>query len=271
MKKLLILACLWISSVAAVGQAGYFGVGTFSQKIFTNSNAPAIVAITNIGQSSHWLTFCVANGTYSVLGIQLEGSYDGSNWFPIADPSSALSGCQVLEASGYFPQLRADFINSIPASGTPTVTAWYSATQTAISSSGIGRTGKSSVPVTSVPDFTFSNTNLKSTPQTLSTSAASIYEISVFNPNAGTVYVVITGAQLTSTTTTSAVYGVAAGASRDIHVPNGFQIAANGTVACATAATGVGDPATGCVVTIHQKGFTSMSVGGSILSTAIPN
>ncbi|HKW76183.1 MAG TPA: hypothetical protein VJN64_11715 [Terriglobales bacterium] len=281
MKKILLitaaLACFLLSPRPAAAQGGYFGVGTFSTKVLSCSfgGCPiGTIAIANVGQSSHWLTYCVSGGTASTVFIQLEASFDGTNWFAITEPSNPTSspggpfqGCQILEASGYFPQLRAN----LAAWNGPTLNIWYSATQTAISSDGLGRSGKASQPVTFVPAVTISNTALKSTPAALAGGSASIYEVSIFNPNAATVYVVITPVVNTSSGTTSAVYGVAAGASRDIDIPNGFQTGSgNSTFACATSPAGTGDPTTGCVVTIHLKGFGSVT-SGTAQSTVIPN
>ncbi|HZU30678.1 MAG TPA: hypothetical protein VFB79_06155 [Candidatus Angelobacter sp.] len=267
MKKIFIAAIVLIVSATCQAQGGYFGIGTLSSHPFTNvtGTGAQTAAVANIGQSSHWLTLCVTGGTVSALSLQLEASFDGTNWFAIteqANPtaSGAFTGCQVLEASGYFPQLRVDLL-SFNSAGGGVLNVWYSATQTAISSDGLLRSGKSSQPVTFVPNVTFTSTALKSTPASLSTSASSIYSISIFNPNASTVFVVVTPVTTQSGSTTTAVYGVAAGASRDISIPNGMQAAASSTVACATSAAGTGDPTTGCVVTMNLKGFSAVTAG----------
>ena len=89
--------------------AGNTGTATLSQAVtYTGSGAVLTSQIfNNIGQSAHYLQFCGTNfnGT-----IDLEGSFDGAtNWTPIAFASfeiSPLSGCQSLQAGGYYQNIQ---------------------------------------------------------------------------------------------------------------------------------------------------------------------
>lgn len=77
--------------------------------------------ITNIGQTTHVLQW--TNSTGRQQNISLSGSYDGTNFFTFSDSAQSNSG--ILQATGYYPALRADVICS-----NATFTLNYSGTST---------------------------------------------------------------------------------------------------------------------------------------------
>jgi hypothetical protein len=258
-------------------QGGFVSIGTYSQQVIVNAvtlgathvtpvsgTSPAgggtLVAIGNSGQSSHWLMYCVTAGT---LTLQLEGSGDSNTWTQISEQGQlSAAGCGVLEAAGYYNYIRVDILAMNAAGGV--ANAWYSATGNAIPGGGILAAGKSSQPVTFVPGLTFSNANLKSTVANISVTPISITEMSVSNPNASPVFLIVNG----TTPSTSMTYHVAANASRDVPFPVGVQTVGTSSVGCATAVGGAGDPATGCVVNVVYKNVTSVNSSVSATGTA---
>jgi hypothetical protein len=123
-----LLVLIMLGIVVLTGQnAGNTGTATTFKQVFTAQSSPAIssVVIPNIGATSHWLTYC-PNGAITALTIQLEGSNDNTNFFPISHSGSNTGplACYVLQASGYFQELRANLtVFTTPGGGT--VTAFY--------------------------------------------------------------------------------------------------------------------------------------------------
>jgi hypothetical protein len=263
-------------------QGGFVSIGTYSQQVIVNAvtlgathvtpvtgtsptgNGGSLVAIGNSGQSSHWLMYCVTAGT---LTLQLEGSGDSNTWTQISEQGQlTAAGCGVLEAAGYYNYIRVNILAMNASAGV--ANAWYSATGNAIPGSGITAGGKTPQPVTFNPSFSFANTNLKSTGQNIGASVTSVFSLNAYNPNASPVFVVLTPALVSPVSSTTLVYGIPASGSRDIVFPKGIEMTGNSTVACATSVTGVGDPATGCVVSLSLTPLGSVASSVSNLGVA---
>jgi hypothetical protein len=129
---LLIAAALFIAECVnppeKVGaqNSGNTGAFTNAQVAFTAQAAVGSSPIfSNIGQAAHFLTFCNTGFTGT---IDLESSFTGkAPWTPIAIASFGQnsvtdSGCHVLQAGGYFQNVRA----TITYRSAGSVTAWYS-------------------------------------------------------------------------------------------------------------------------------------------------
>lgn len=155
---------LCINPPAKVGaqNAGNTGTFTAAQLVFTNMDHNGSSAILqNIGQSSHFLTYCTLGfgGT-----IDLEASYTGtSSWTVIASAtygqnSVVDTGCHVLQAGGYFQNVKATVSNFAAGS----VSAWYSSSSgpVAFAPSALGSNG----PIAPVACDT--NTNIAPSPST---------------------------------------------------------------------------------------------------------
>jgi hypothetical protein len=278
----------------AQAQGGFSGVGTYEVQVMKQASgfsAPfatptsgsvngtggagvggTIFAIQNYGQSAHWLMYCWHSGTGSSADPVLEGSNDTVSWVQISEENPlTTAGCRLQEAAGYFNYIRVRLL-AFNSAGSTGLDAWYSATQTAIPGNGLFKSGKSSQPVTFVPDITFANNNLKSAGVTISSSAIAISAINISNNGGANVFVTING-----TTGGNAEYMVPSLGIRDISLPQTMQAAASSTVNCATSVAGTGDPAVGCVVTISYKTYTSMTTQAnaagatSASTTVIPN
>lgn len=133
------LLIVGIGILAGFQNAGNTGTATTAQQVFTAAAAPATSAVVrNVGQSAHYLSYCVDAGV-TALQIAIEGSYDGTTYYPISviagvPPNPALTKCSVLEAGGYQQNVRA----AIYAITGGTVTAWYSASSGPIESTNAG-------------------------------------------------------------------------------------------------------------------------------------
>lgn len=94
----------------------------------TCSGSPAssggTACIQNLGQTIHLLQYKVA-GSPTMIQIRLEGSWDGSNYFPISDDGTDLVQGEVL-AIGYYPQVRGNLVQCIGCGGGVTLSASYS-------------------------------------------------------------------------------------------------------------------------------------------------
>lgn len=143
-------AVLVLAAGAQAQFLGYVGTQSIRVKALTAVSAPTTSSvIADIGQASHVLTYCIAGGTATSIGIQLEASIDGTTFFAISNLGVGLSGCQALTAGGWFPNLRVNLV-TFTAGGGITLTATYtgiagpgvagggsvSPTPTAISSAG---------------------------------------------------------------------------------------------------------------------------------------
>jgi hypothetical protein len=126
MKRLLLVAALYvICAVRCEAQfIGYVAPQTESQILATNvacTGALQNFSITNLGQSSHVLSFSSsgANG----FRISMSGSWDGTNFAGFSDEITALSG--FLQATGYYPVLR---VTALCATNAGTFSIQYSGT-----------------------------------------------------------------------------------------------------------------------------------------------
>lgn len=114
--------------------AGTTGTFTTSQIAFNNATSigPSVI-FKNIGQSAHYLTFCLVHGSGNAQ-VDLEQSFDGvNNWAPMTTGIIASSsGCSTIQAGGYFQNVRANILSFI-GSGGPRISAWYNASSGPIS------------------------------------------------------------------------------------------------------------------------------------------
>lgn len=102
----------WISPAQVEAQfLGYTSQQSTAQLVWTNQNANAVSStLSNIGQSSHYLTVC---NTAFVGVVSLEASTDSTYANPVTlvagnyGTLAADTGCHVLQAGGYYPAVRA--------------------------------------------------------------------------------------------------------------------------------------------------------------------
>jgi len=117
--------------------AGTTGTFTVSQKAVYTAGVSQI--FNNVGQSAHWLSYCSSGGNFTGT-VDIEESYDGAtNWIPIAFSSyiaTPLSGCAILQAGGYYQNIRSVMTASIN-----TIVATYNASSGPISFSPTGQSG----------------------------------------------------------------------------------------------------------------------------------
>ena len=104
----------------------------------------------------------------------------------------------------------------------------------------------------------YTNAALSSTKTQITASACTVGSISVHNPAAATTYLQVwdlASASVTvGTTAATEYYGIPAGASSNITIPDGgFHHGTGLTIAATTTATGSGAPATALVITIGYK------------------
>jgi hypothetical protein len=224
-------------------------------------------AIPNFGLASHWLRYCTdVNATAIVL--QLEASNDGTTWSAISQQAIDV-GCGILEAGGYYPYVRANLITLTGASAH--VTAWYSGSAFPIASGGLAYANRPSTKVSFLPAIGFRNNAVSSTFVSVSANPGVVLGCEIYNPNAGTVFVVIRDATQTVATATivSAVAATSPGACD--FPPHGVNFAQSIEVACSTSATVATAPASGCIINLYFKGVpsTSSSVtgGGGVTGT----
>jgi hypothetical protein len=128
-RALLIVAVYAICALRCEAQfIGYISSQSTTQTVFTNQAANATSAVlTNLGQSSHFLTICnnLFVGTVS-LEASPDGNFGASSTTTLASGSYALpsgpgdTGCHLLQAGGYYPAERVRVSNFL--SGTTTVT-----------------------------------------------------------------------------------------------------------------------------------------------------
>lgn len=99
---LLVIALIFFTGFQ---NAGNTGTATIAQVV--NYSAGGISQIfRNVGQSSHYLTYCLTGYQGSV---DLEASFDGTtNWVPLASATytDPTTGCNVLQAGGYYQNIR---------------------------------------------------------------------------------------------------------------------------------------------------------------------
>jgi hypothetical protein len=132
----LILLLIWIAPPPQRAQAQGFGPATTWNQTVTWSGAsytyvpqPSDI-LRNIGQASHYFQVC-ANEYVATDAVQVEGSFNGSVWFPISTSVTVPpNGCQSVSAGGYWPDVRLNVTTLTPISGhldQETINAYYSA------------------------------------------------------------------------------------------------------------------------------------------------
>jgi hypothetical protein len=128
MRKLFTIISL-MCALALGAQAqflGYVGGQSTTTKALnavTASGASGVME--NVGQAAHYLTYCIAGGNANSVGIQIEGSEDGTTYNPISSQGNDTSGCAQLTAAGYFPAIRVNLV-TFSAPGGVSLTAYYS-------------------------------------------------------------------------------------------------------------------------------------------------
>ena len=256
MKLSRILLSICLLALGAAAQSSTLSVLAFNA--VTTAGPSAIFR--NIGQSSHWLTYCAGTGLSS-LQIQIEGSEDhGNTWFAISDVGSNTTGCAVLQASGYFDEVRADILSISGGS----VTAYYSASVYPVASGGIVKGGTAARPVAMIPNSSWINDALLSTSQTISSSATVIGGIEAYNPNSAVVYLV-----LTDNGTPVVVHPIPAGAENNIALSAGVYTVTNLAAYCTTSLTTPTSPSTGCVTDVFYKPLIFLSNEVTINGTVV--
>jgi len=127
--------------------SGNTGTFTTAQPAFTSvSSASSTSAIfLNIGQCSHYLSFVSAGALSAVADISLEESYDGkTNFIPIASGHQVGPGGGVLQAGGYYQNVRARLANNTGL----TITATYQASSGCVAYAAAGQgTAGATAPV----------------------------------------------------------------------------------------------------------------------------
>lgn len=246
MKKMLKLVwALGMLTGLVVGQQ----TGTvWNQPAFGNTAIKTVPGpgqvLRNVGQASHWLQYCTT-ATVTAIQIELEASFDGSNWFQISDLGTQ-TGCAVLEASGYWPDVRA---NLLSISGNPvSVTAYYSASPYPVTDGGLVHGGRSSTRVTYVAASGFVNTVVKSSVANVVGSPGVVYSASFSNPNASAVYCFLVDG-------TNQIYSVMvpANGTETVGIVVGLNFSTSINMSCATGSNGIGDPTAGVIGSIAYK------------------
>lgn len=170
---------------AAFQGSGYIGVGTVAQQILKNqTTAVRSAAVNNVGQSAHWLEYCTTNVT--AIDIRLEGSFDGTTWVPITDDSRAFnnSGCNTIEAGGYYSQVTANLIAISGSSAS--VSAFYYGAISPITAAGSGVISpRSAKTLKGIEANSFSLGAAYSGSQTLTNPGSTVSLLSLFNNTSG--------------------------------------------------------------------------------------
>jgi hypothetical protein len=104
---------------------GYTSPQTVYATPLSAVSAPTTAVVSNLGQNMHYLTY-TTTGSITVLDIRLEGSRDGTTFFPISDDATDVPPAfgQVF-AIGSYPVVR---VNLAAFSGSGSITATYSGT-----------------------------------------------------------------------------------------------------------------------------------------------
>ena len=258
MKKYILSLCLILGIAAAGAHAQQPNGITVNQVAYTAATAAAPTSpFRNVGQASHWLNYCTTSATS--IAIQLEGSYDFTNWFAISPQTTAL-GCAVIETGGYYPAVRANLLSIV--GGGASVTANYSASSGSIAGGGIAQTSKSSLPVTYLPvNRTKTLLTLNASLTTAITGGAVVYSVWIENTNAAAVYLGLGNVDAGGITDPTAIRAkIPANTAMELEIPAiGVQFP-TGVVAQATntIASG-GAPATDCYIVIGYKPMAAVS------------
>lgn len=261
MKTLLKILCmLCLLAGLGFGQTGtVWNQPAFGTTATVTTTGPGQI-LRNVGQASHWLQYCTS-GSVTSIQIELEASFDGQTWFQISDLGTQ-TGCAVLEASGYWPDVRANVLALV--GGLPSVTAYYSGSPYPVTDGGVVHGGRASTRVTYIPATSFLNAAVKSVAFTVATSAGVVYSASFSNPNAAAVYCF-----LQDNGTSIYELMVPANATETVPISIGLSFSTAIGTACSSASNGIGDPTTGVIVSIAYK--TNGSVNSVITSGGVVN
>lgn len=124
--------------------AGNTGTATIAQIVVYGGGGHSQI-FRNVGQSAHYLSYCL--GAYQG-SVNLEVSFDGTtNWTPVASATypDATTGCNVLQAGGYYQNVRSTRQCVAPCA----ISANYSASSGPISfaPTGLSNLGQTAPPV----------------------------------------------------------------------------------------------------------------------------
>lgn len=262
-QTLRVLFALATLAAAALGQQK-----TISQILFSNATAPGVSQVSsNIGQSSHWLTYCT-NSSATAVNIWLEGSEDASTWFQISGAGTAVNGCYVLQASGYFNYIRAN-LQTLSGTGA-TLTAYYTASVYPTATGGIVNAGVAPSPVTMVPNSTYINNSLSSSLASISATNAIVTGVTAYNPNSVEVFVL-----LEDNSQSLIERPLAPGASTDFYSSAGVYFPDNVGALCTTSLSVLSAPTTPCVLNVMYKPGSSLAnqtdSGGTVVHYSTGN
>ena len=235
---------------------------TWQQMAFSGAatSGPSVI-FRNVNQASHWLTYCVAGGP-TAFSIWLEESADGAtNWIPISAIGTKTSGCGLLTTGGYWFAVRAN--KTITGGLSPMLMAIYTASTGTLGTPNDVGLGFQSQAVTydsmlSPPTGNLAGpvVQVKSTAvQFLPTTGNYVlYGATVYNPNAGTVYVGFTNVPGVVPSSAQVMLAVPAGQSLTLGLPvQGVLFPGGLAVNCSTAIGSNADPASNCVVNPFVK------------------
>ena len=248
------------------------GTGPCSGGGFSSASAAGPSSIfRNVNQASHVLIYCVTGGP-SALSIQLEESADGSTgWTPISQVGTATANCNILSAGGYYFAVRANLKVLTGGISTLVTSVYTASTGTVPPVLNAGQSFLSQVVTydSILSPFTGESSavqQVKSTAvQVLPTTGNYVlYGATVYNPNAGTVYVGFYNAPGSPPSGANVMLPVPAGQSIVLNLPvQGVSFPAGLAINCSTALASNADPASNCVITALVKAaFTSPPYNG---------
>jgi hypothetical protein len=160
MRRTFTCVMLWLITILPIASFaqnnGQSGTQTVAQSLipatatgpitYVNRQGVTGSILPNVGQAAHWLKYCVTNVTG--IQIQLEESDDGTtNWLPISEIGTSTSGCSILEAGGYFQNVRANILKLT--GGGASVAAFYTASTSPITTGGGAKATKFTQPAAS--------------------------------------------------------------------------------------------------------------------------
>jgi hypothetical protein len=257
MKRLTLLALLFIVAwLPARAQAPQ----TVQQLVY---QSPHIIGpsgvVSNVNQSSHWLSTCIS-GQALTINIWLEASPSGlaNTWQPISPVSTQSNGCGIVWAGGYWFDVRANFTvvsGSLLSSGV--VSTYTGAVGPLALPQNAGQSFTSQVTTYQPVDSTAASGTgvfqFKSAGLAILTAGGVLYGGTLYNPNAGTVYVGLSNATGTVPSSAAIVIAVPATTSITLNLPAQGVYFSSLAASCSTALASNADPASNCVFTALSK------------------
>lgn len=239
---------------------GSTGALTDNEIAFTNLQGAGVsLTFRNVGQSSHWLTYCTSSS--SAIQIALEASEDNNTWFQISDLGTA-TGCNVLSAGGYFQYVRAH----VYALSGGSVSAFYTASSFPIAANGLVSQGASTQKVSLIAASAYGTPSLSSTVTTVTGNPAIVYAVHAYNPNASTVFV-----SLTDNGTTLIERAIPANSASDLSIAAGVLFSTNVNALCSSNAVTPTAPASSCLINVLYRPLTvvnsSVHLNGTVYGT----